>query len=494
MRKGVLLSQLLNRPKRATYSLAYMCLAGGIASGGEIPAADWHRLGLGVPVGDAGPIVSAIAWDADGDGPGLPVLVVGGDFNTSSGAAGTRVTQWNGQSWLPMGSGFGQGEVLAFCVWDPDGDGPESPVLVAGGGFATNGNGVNTGSIAAWNGSDWESIGGAAPNGTTRALTVWDPDGEGPQNPNLVATGSFTEIGAVTVNGIARWDGANWHPLGSGFGFQRVGLALSTWDSDGAGPANPDIVVGGAFETAGGQVTRYIARWNGQQWFPLGGGVSGFVDAVCSWDPDGEGPGASVVVATGNFSVAGGASVNRIAAWNGSEWSPLGFGIQGTANALLPWDDDGDSTTPDLLVATGFFLAAGGGIAPTVASWDGTSWSRFGLGLVTTPSNAGSGHALAMFDDDGAGPRIPSLAVGGRFDIAGCDSAINVALLSRNGRCVGDVNRDGAIDFADLNEVLSTFGFTSIAPGVICADLDDDGTVNFGDLNAVLSRFGKGCD
>ncbi len=53
----------------------------------------------------------------------------------------------------------------------------------------------------------------------------------------------------------------------------------------------------------------------------------------------------------------------------------------------------------------------------------------------------------------------------------------------------GDLNGDGAVNFADLNIVLSNFGATG-APG-IPGDANNDGVVNFADLNIVLSNFGQ---
>lgn len=52
----------------------------------------------------------------------------------------------------------------------------------------------------------------------------------------------------------------------------------------------------------------------------------------------------------------------------------------------------------------------------------------------------------------------------------------------------GDVNKDGLVNFADLNVVLSQFG----GPG--SADMNLDGVVSFADLNAVLSNFGAGAE
>ncbi len=58
--------------------------------------------------------------------------------------------------------------------------------------------------------------------------------------------------------------------------------------------------------------------------------------------------------------------------------------------------------------------------------------------------------------------------------------------------CLADANTDNAVDFADLNVVLSAFGQTGDA-GFVSADVNTDGVVNFADLNAVLSVYGGSC-
>lgn len=52
----------------------------------------------------------------------------------------------------------------------------------------------------------------------------------------------------------------------------------------------------------------------------------------------------------------------------------------------------------------------------------------------------------------------------------------------------GDVNKDGSVNFTDLNAILSQFG----GPGF--ADMNLDGVVNFTDLNVVLSNFGAAAE
>jgi Tol biopolymer transport system component len=60
--------------------------------------------------------------------------------------------------------------------------------------------------------------------------------------------------------------------------------------------------------------------------------------------------------------------------------------------------------------------------------------------------------------------------------------------------CPGDANADGAIDFLDLNAVLSAFGSCAgDAAFLVTADLNGDNCVDFLDLNTVLGFFGSAC-
>ncbi len=62
--------------------------------------------------------------------------------------------------------------------------------------------------------------------------------------------------------------------------------------------------------------------------------------------------------------------------------------------------------------------------------------------------------------------------------------------VSAGATCPGDTNGDNAVNFADLNTVLSQFGQTGAG---LSGDVNDDGVVNFADLNIVLSNFGSVC-
>src|ERR1051325_2399444 len=55
-------------------------------------------------------------------------------------------------------------------------------------------------------------------NGLVYAMTVWDPDGAGPQPPLLVIGGDFTTAGSTMAHNIAAWNGNSWSALGTGVG------------------------------------------------------------------------------------------------------------------------------------------------------------------------------------------------------------------------------------------------------------------------------------
>ena len=177
---------------------------------------------------------------------------------------------------------------------------------------------------------------------------------------------------------------------------------------------------------------------------PLGGGLNSNVYALAISD--------SNVLAGGAFTNAGGVSANRIARWNGSQWSALGTGMNDVVRAIalsgksstravilrMPaalasamWHDGtaplGRRSAPasvgrfapsrwtgtNVYVA-GSFAVAGSVISLGVARWNGSAWSAMG-----NPALNGSVYALAV--SRGA------VYVGGFFTTAGGSSANNVA-------------------------------------------------------------------
>jgi hypothetical protein len=197
--------------------------------------ANWHSLGSGVSG-----TVNAIAVTGGN-------VYVGGSFTNAGGIHANRIAAWNGFSWSPLGTGSANG--LSGTVQSIAVNG--SDVYVAGS-FMNAGTTVVRG-IAKWDGANWSGLGsGASGPGTTdvRAL-AFGSDGK------LYCTGRFTNVSGVNVSGIARWDGTNWEPLGSGFSGDSAVVRGSEFAIRG-----DNVYVVGTFNGAGLTESSGIARWN----------------------------------------------------------------------------------------------------------------------------------------------------------------------------------------------------------------------------------------
>lgn len=381
----------------AVYAGGFFTTIAGVSANGiaKWDGSSWSPLGSGVS-GDSSPSVFALTVFDDGSGP---ALYVGGQFLTAGGVSARSIAKWNGSSWSPLGSEV-SGGVFALTVFD-DGSGP---ALYAGGFFATAG-GVTTNHIARWDGASWSHVGHGM-SGRVSALTVFDDGSRA--GPVLYAGGDFMRAGGITVNNLAKWDGASWSSAGSGT--SGTVRALTVFD-DGSGLA---LHVGGNFSTAGGVTVNRIAKWDGQAWSPLGGGIAGIlvseVNALTSFDA-GLGP---VLIAGGNFTTAGGRPAQKLALWDGSEWmpSPRPAGPDAPVRALEVFDDGGGPA----LYAAGRFTTAGGAPASAIARWDGDSWSA-------VPGAPIEIFTLKVFDD-GTGP---ALYAAGQFTNAGGVAVNNIA-------------------------------------------------------------------
>ena len=163
---------------------------------------------------------------------------------------------------------------------------------------------------ASFSDANWVGMGGLPGADGGVSATVVDPSG------NLYIGGSFTVVGEMKANHIAKWDGTNWAVLDSGVDGSVYALAV----------AGSDLYVGGAFNNAGGASATGIARWNGTTWSAVGSGLTGTVMALAINGAD--------VYAGGKFTNAP-AGITNIARWDGNSWSALGGGIGNTTNDFV---------------------------------------------------------------------------------------------------------------------------------------------------------------
>jgi len=333
-----------------------------------------------------GTVESLVVFD-DGTGP---ALYAGGSFLTADGITVRGVAKWNGQTWAPLGEGMTR-TVKALAVFD-DGSG----AALYAGGYFTIADEVER--IARWNGKSWSPVGtgiGRSLSDFVSALTVFD-DGSGAA---LYAGGWFTVAGGKEVDGIAKWDGMQWSPVGP-LGQSRTQLEVLGVFDDGGGPA---LYAGGDFREIGGVDANSIAKWNGEAWTPLGDGTWGTVYALQEHD-DGSGP--ALFVGGWFYQLGNGMIVMGVAKWDGHSWHALGNGVRDDGAISFAVFDDGTGTALYAGRKAHDVLRPYGPTRNSVERWDGIAWSPVG-----GPIDGGFINALAVFDD-GSGT---ALYAGGDF-------------------------------------------------------------------------------
>ena len=423
----------------------------------------WSALGSGVDS-----YVRALAVDAGGR------LWAGGEFTVAGGRLANHVARWDGSAWWAPGPGTGHGvnSIIKALAADPAGGIYAGGVFTAAGGTLAN-------RVARWDGTGWSALGTGTADPVEHSIGVVDAlvtDRAG----TLYAGGSFTVAGGVSVNHVAKWDGAAWSALGAGTprgvtslvmdpagNLYAGGFGVNKWDgttwttlgsgmdafiwalaADGAG----SIYAGGSFTSAGGVPASHVAMWDGIAWRPLGAGISGEVFALAV-DPVGH------LYAGGYFQSAGGASARGVAMWDGTSWSAMGAGLWPVVYALTV-DATGN------LYAGGGFAVPGAPDSYCLAKWDGATWSALGSGLNDQP------RALAL-------DRWGNLFAGGYLSTAGGKTSSHFALWHTRHTITASAGPGGSITPSGAVPVDAgtspTFTLTP-DPGYAVADVRVDGT------------------
>ncbi|MGA9771168.1 MAG: hypothetical protein WBV94_19195 [Blastocatellia bacterium] len=113
-------------------------------------------------------------------------------------------------------------------------------------------------------------------------------------------------FGLPVINGIARWDGNNWSDVGGGVELCPSICYGAVYALEAKGD---DIYAGGAFTSIDGVKANGIARYDGTKWHALGSGVDGRVQAIAFKDNE--------VYVGGLFTTAGGKTAYNFARWVG---------------------------------------------------------------------------------------------------------------------------------------------------------------------------------
>jgi hypothetical protein len=202
---------------------------------------------LGGPTNRYAPSCFAVYDDGSG-----PALYVGGSFDTIGGATAHRMARWTGTTWQPLGPGpAGYRDCRHLAVIQ---DGPAAGLYF----LATEE--INSPYyIQKWDGQQWTVL--PAPSGppnsiyTVTELAAFD-DGSGPA---IYLGGTFPWIGGFQANGLARWDGSAWSPVGAGISAGGV-IRFAVFEED---PRGRSLYIRGPMEVSGGQVPSRLVQWVG---------------------------------------------------------------------------------------------------------------------------------------------------------------------------------------------------------------------------------------
>lgn len=409
-------------------------------------AKKWYSLGTGAGTrpGDG---VHAIVIDGDS-------LYAGGYFDIAGGNICNHIARYglNDTTWRRLGSAQSSG----IAVQPGAGQAPRVRALAIDGDYLYVGGrfdsaaGTSAHNTARWNisGNAWSEVGTAIGDPSTYSVTAlgvvgeelyvgsrdypatsdarnapylmrwhltgggWVPVGAGVNdsvlviavdNGRLYVGGAFSRGGTVAVNGVAAWDASTslWSGLHAtpGFAPNNTVHAMARLGTD--------IYVGGDFIVAGDTTVNRIAKFDGTRWTPLGSGLNGRVLAIAV-------SGTKVYVG-GLFTRAGSTDALNVAVWDGTtqQWGTLGNGVNGEVSSIAV---DGNN-----VYIGGSFTVAGSADANKVALWNGTAWSALGTG--DENGVTGTVKAVALVDGD--------LYVGGNIFKAGTVSVDFIARWNR---------------------------------------------------------------
>lgn len=398
--------------------------------GGGLPNVEAFALGAGDVVYIGGkfstagyaPALNVASWDATGGwhalGTGLPGSVrslatapdgsLWAAHGTADDATPNRLSRWDGATWTEVATSEGPIQTITFV-----GD-----VLYAGGSFTRIG-GLDTYALARFDGTTWSGWSGLRLNEgeAIEAISATGPD-------DVCVGGSFTTLRSIDARQAACWDGAAWHARSLPLEGYVYVLARD--------PADGTLVAGGEFMldtsgTTGGSV----ARWRGDRWELVGGGVMSELGPGTTRRVRGIGFVDGEMFVAGAFTHVDPAdprAAHGVARWDGTRWDDLG-GVFAEVGFILPSDlvwGLGVGTDGSLYLG-GFFTRADSVRVGHVVRWDGTYFSALG-----TPGERYHG---------GVSGRVNALAregtcaiyVGGDFDYAGDVRANNVARLTAEG-------------------------------------------------------------
>ncbi len=134
-------------------------------------------------------------------------------------------------------------------------------------------------------------------------------------NDTLYLCGFFYEGPGIPGNMVVAYDGENWNNLGGGITFDDQGTELGiVYDLEWW---HGKLLACGQFHRAGGEPIEHIAQWDGHHWCGSGGDfeIDNAINRMAIWRDS--------LYVVGGFDSVDGVSIHRVAKWDGGDFDAV---------------------------------------------------------------------------------------------------------------------------------------------------------------------------
>lgn len=292
-------------------------------------------------------------------------LFATGFFKKINNVTCNYVARWDGSNWLPVGNGLDEaGHTLKVINND---------LFVARYEPA-----VDSNWLYQFDGANFQKFGEGvylttAVPGFSQTASLY---GIQEFNGKMVVSGEFDRVGTKHISGIMEWNGTEWDSLGAGLSGNIPNTAPVMYPHDMC-IFNGDLIVAGNFKKAGGQNVYGIARWDGNQWYPMGAGFNSTVYGVGVYNGE--------LYAGGDFTGSGSTPLTALAKWDGASWVSPGFSLFYHSPSDYTYIHTIKPINGRLYISGGFDRAVVGTdtlMAQAIVAYDGNSINTLSGGLV----------------------------------------------------------------------------------------------------------------
>jgi len=239
-------------------------------------------------------------------------LIAAGNFTRAGGVQVNNIAAWDGQTWSPLGQGVYARNLghpnIRFCYtyknW-----------LIVAGSFDSAGT-VASKNIAAWDGTQWLSLGGTDYYGYIISMCTF--------NNELFVVGNFDTIAGLPANNMARWNGSTWLTnWDTSYTFGTIGSALEY---------NNELVLIGYASPQGTSDIYGITGWDGTQWKKFPQNLEKVGGSTVLWN--------NKIINGFLLTFINGKYQYTINQWDGTQWKLFSISPSGTVGWLFQFNNN----------------------------------------------------------------------------------------------------------------------------------------------------------